>query len=80
MMKCEDVQKELEAFYSNDIDEQKKGEIQNHLNKCQNCSSINPRNYKYCRYCGNIIKVKTSEAKRKFGMDTIKRVLLRKKR
>ena len=38
MMKCEDVRKELGAFYSNDIDEQKKGEIQNHLNKCQNCS------------------------------------------
>ena len=38
MMKCEDVQKELEAFYSNDIDEQKKGEIQNHLDKCPNCS------------------------------------------
>ncbi len=38
MMKCEDVQKELEAFYSKDIDEQKKSEIQNHLNKCQNCS------------------------------------------
>ncbi len=37
-MKCEDVQKELDAFYSSDIDEQKKGEIQNHLNKCQNCS------------------------------------------
>jgi len=50
------------------------------MNKCQNCNSINPRKYKYCIYCGKIIKVKTSEAKRKFGTDTIKRVLLRKNR
>lgn len=50
------------------------------MNKCQNCDSINPRNYKYCLYCGNIIKVKTFEAKRRFGTDTIKRVILRKNR
>ncbi|MFX1339080.1 MAG: zinc ribbon domain-containing protein [Promethearchaeota archaeon] len=49
------------------------------MNKCQNCYSINPRNYRYCIYCGNNIKVKGSEAKRRLGTRTIKRVLLRKK-
>jgi hypothetical protein len=37
-MRCEDVQKELEAFLSNDIDDFQKSEIQSHLDKCQNCS------------------------------------------
>jgi hypothetical protein len=37
-MKCEDIQKELKAFLDNDIDDQKKGEIQDHLRQCQNCS------------------------------------------
>lgn len=37
-MRCKDVQKELEAFISNDIDEPKKNEIQGHLDECQNCS------------------------------------------
>ena len=49
------------------------------MNKCQNCDSINPHNYKYCRYCGNIITVETSEAKRKFGINTIKKIFSRKK-
>ena len=38
MMKCEDVQKELEAFFSNDIDDTIRTEIQNHLDECQDCS------------------------------------------
>jgi hypothetical protein len=37
-MKCEDIQKGLKAFISNDMDEQKKNEIQNHLDSCLNCS------------------------------------------
>lgn len=37
-MKCEDIQKRLKAFLSNDIDDQKKNEIQNHLDSCLNCS------------------------------------------
>ena len=38
MSKCEDVQKELEAFLSNEIDEPQKSRIYNHLKDCQNCS------------------------------------------
>jgi len=37
-MKCEDIQKGLKAFLSNDMGDQKKNEIQDHLNSCQNCS------------------------------------------
>lgn len=37
-MKCEDIQKGLKAFISNDLDEKKKNEIQNHLDSCLNCS------------------------------------------
>jgi len=37
-MKCEDIQKGLKAFISNDLDEKKKNEIQNHLDNCLNCS------------------------------------------
>ncbi|MFC1713238.1 anti-sigma factor family protein [Candidatus Poribacteria bacterium] len=37
-MKCEDIQKELEAFIDNDIDDPRRVEIQTHLDKCQNCS------------------------------------------
>jgi len=37
-MECEDIQKGLKAFLSNDIDEKKKNEIQNHLDSCLNCS------------------------------------------
>jgi len=40
MMKCEDIQEELEAFLSNEIDKPKRSEIQNHLDKCQNCSVV----------------------------------------
>ena len=39
-MKCEDIQEELEAFLSNEIDKPKRSEIQNHLDKCQNCSVV----------------------------------------
>ena len=39
-MRCEDIQKELEAFLSNDIDELKRSEIQSHLDECQNCSGV----------------------------------------
>ncbi len=38
MSKCEDVQKELEAFLSNEIDEPQKSQIHNHLKDCRNCS------------------------------------------
>jgi len=38
MSKCEDVQKELEAFASSEIDEPQKSQIRNHLEDCQNCS------------------------------------------
>jgi hypothetical protein len=37
-MNCEDIQKELKAFLDNDIDDQKKAEIQKHLDGCPNCS------------------------------------------
>ena len=39
-MSCEDIQKELEAFLGNEIDEPKRNEIQSHLDKCQNCSEV----------------------------------------
>ncbi len=38
MSKCEDVQKELEAFLSGEIDEPQKSEIRDHLQDCRNCS------------------------------------------
>ena len=37
-MKCEDIQKELKAFLDNDIDDQTKREIKDHLDRCPNCS------------------------------------------
>lgn len=37
-MKCENIQKELEAYISCNIDESKRNEIQVHLDECQNCS------------------------------------------
>lgn len=37
-MRCEDIQKELEAFLSNDIDDPKRSKIQSHLDECPNCS------------------------------------------
>ena len=40
MSRCEDIQEELEAFLSNEIDKPKRSEIQNHLDKCQNCSGV----------------------------------------
>jgi len=40
MMRCEDIQKELEAFLSNDFDDPKRSEIQSHLDECQNCSGV----------------------------------------
>jgi len=38
MKKCEDIQKELDAFLSDDTDDLKRSEIQIHLDECQNCS------------------------------------------
>ena len=35
---CEDIQKELEAFLSGEIDEHQKSEIRDHLQDCRNCS------------------------------------------
>jgi len=40
MMRCEDIQEELEAFLGNEIDKQKRNQIQSHLDKCQNCSGV----------------------------------------
>ena len=40
MISCEDIQKELEAFLGNEIDEPKRSEIQSHLDKCQNCLEV----------------------------------------
>lgn len=40
MMRCEDIQKELEAFLNNDMDDLKRKEIQSHLDECQNCSRL----------------------------------------
>jgi len=38
MSKCEDVQTELEAFLSGEIDEPQKSQIHDHLQDCRNCS------------------------------------------
>lgn len=38
MNRCDDIQREFEAFLSGDIEDAKKGEIQSHLNECQDCS------------------------------------------
>jgi hypothetical protein len=38
MSKCEDIQKELQAYLSNEIDEPQKSEIHDHLRDCRNCS------------------------------------------
>ena len=40
MSKCEDVQKELEAFLSDEINEPQKSRIRDHLQDCQNCSQV----------------------------------------
>ena len=39
-MNCEDIQKELSAFISNDIDNTIRSELQRHLESCPNCSRI----------------------------------------
>ena len=38
MLKCEDVQNELQAFVSNEIDEPLKGKIKDHIKNCRDCS------------------------------------------
>jgi hypothetical protein len=38
MPKCEDIQIELQAYLSDEIDEPQKSEIRNHLQDCRNCS------------------------------------------
>jgi anti-sigma factor RsiW len=40
MLKCEDVQTELEAFLSGQIDEPQNSEIRDHLRDCQDCSQV----------------------------------------
>jgi len=37
-MKCEEIQKELKAFLDDDIDDQKRIEVQKHLSQCPNCA------------------------------------------
>ena len=36
-MKCEDIQKELKAFLDDDINDQQKIEVKDHLDQCPNC-------------------------------------------
>ena len=38
MLKCEDIQNELQAFLSNEIDETQKGEMNHHIENCRACS------------------------------------------
>ena len=38
MSKCEDIQNELDAFLSDEIDEPQKSRIRDHLQDCRNCS------------------------------------------
>jgi len=38
MLKCEDVQNELQAFISGEIDEPLRVQIQDHIDNCENCS------------------------------------------
>ncbi len=38
MLRCEDVQNELEAFLRNEVDEPQRNRIHGHLEGCQNCS------------------------------------------
>jgi hypothetical protein len=38
MSKCEDIQQELHAYLSNEIDGSQKSQIHDHLKDCQNCS------------------------------------------
>jgi len=40
MIRCEDIQEELEAFLGNEIDKPRRNEIQTHLDNCQNCSAV----------------------------------------
>ncbi len=40
MMRCKDIQKQLEDFLNNDMDDLKRKEIQSHLDECQNCSRL----------------------------------------
>lgn len=40
MSKCEDIQKELQAYLSNETDESKTNEIRDHLQDCRNCSQV----------------------------------------
>ncbi len=45
-MKCEDIQKELKAYLDNDIHDQKKREIKDHLKQCPNCTQYLERQKK----------------------------------
>ena len=38
MLRCEDVQNELEAFLRNEVDEPQRSRMHGHLENCQNCS------------------------------------------
>ena len=38
MLKCEDVQNELQAFLSDEIDESRRAEINDHIKNCRDCS------------------------------------------
>jgi hypothetical protein len=46
MPKCEDIQIELQAYLSGEIDEPQKSEIRNHLQDCRNCSQALKRHTK----------------------------------
>ncbi len=38
MLKCEDVQSQLQAFLDSEIDESQAGKISDHLKDCRSCS------------------------------------------
>jgi len=40
MLKCEDVQNELQALLSNEIDEPLKGKVKDHISNCRNCARL----------------------------------------
>ena len=46
MSKCEDVQRELQAYISDEINEPQKSEIREHLRDCRSCSQALQRNTK----------------------------------
>ncbi|HUV66201.1 MAG TPA: zf-HC2 domain-containing protein [Sedimentisphaerales bacterium] len=40
MLRCEDIQRELQAFLDNELDESQAGKVSDHLRDCRDCSKI----------------------------------------